>query len=227
MFRKAVLLGIAALVGVAAQDPPAKPPAEDYKDRMAKIKENLAEEHYKIGEYLFGVSMHRWARDEFRKSIGFAPDHAESRKRLGYIKKEGDWEPDPDAALETENKKKGDEELKLKGEYDKRVAKMGSTIAKQWADLGNFCAKNKMKEESEAAWKLAIEYDPLNSESRKKLGYVRSGKDGPWLSPFEAAWRKQAKDGTPRRRPARPRKRRRASRRTWGGSTRSARAPIS
>ena len=206
MFRSFTLLGIAAIVGIAAQDPPAKPPAEDYKDRMAKIKETLAEEHYKVGEYLFGVSMHRWARDEFRKSIGFSPDHAEARKRLGYVKKEGDWEPDPDAKLETENKKKGEEEAKLKGEYDKRVARLGSTIAKQWADLGNFCDKNKMKAEAEAAWKLAIEYDPLNNDSRKKLGYVRQGKDGPWLSKFEAEWRKQAKAGIAKAPPGAPQK---------------------
>ena len=67
MLRPIMLLGIATAFAQAAQDPPAKPPAEEYKDRVAKIKETLAEEHYKIGEYLYGVSMHQWARDEFRK----------------------------------------------------------------------------------------------------------------------------------------------------------------
>jgi len=195
MVRPIVMLGIAAIFGQAGQDPPAKPPAEEYKDRVARIKESLADEHYKIGEYLYGVSMHRWARDEFRKSIGFSVNHADARKRLGYIKKEGEWEPDPDAALETENKKKGDEAIKLKMEYDKRIEKLGKTMGKLYADLGGFCEKNKMTPEAQAAWKLAIEYDPLNTESRKKLGYVRQGKEGPWLSKFETAIRKEMKEG--------------------------------
>jgi hypothetical protein len=194
MLRSSFLIAVAALFAPVVQDPPAKPPAEEYKDRVAKIKANLADEHYKLGEYLSGVSMHRWARDEYRKSVGFAVDHQDARKRLGYMRKDGEWEPDPDAALETENKKKGTEGDKIRMEYDKKVQKLGQTMAKQWSDVGNFCDKNKMKAEAEAAWKLAIEYDPLNSESRKKLGYTRT-KDGPWLSKFEVAFRKQVKDG--------------------------------
>src|SRR5688572_15594802 len=169
MCRSILLLGIAAIFGQAGQDAPAKPPAEEYKDRVARVRESLAEEHYKVGEYLAGVSMHRWAREEYRKSVGFSADHAEARKRLGYVQKDGEWEPDPNAPLETENKKKGTEEEKLKQEYDKRVEKLGKNIGRLWAELGNWCEKNKLKPEAEAAWKLAIEYDPLNTDSRKKL----------------------------------------------------------
>ena len=139
--------------------------------------------------------MHRWAREEFRKAIGFSPDHAEARKRLGYIKSAGEWEPDPNAALETDNKKKGDaEELKVKKEYDSRIEKLGRTIGKMWGDTGNFCERSKMKAEAEAAWKKAIEYDPGNTDSRKKLLYTKQ-KDGPWLSKFEVGFRKELKDG--------------------------------
>jgi hypothetical protein len=194
MCRSILLLGIAAIFGQAGQDAPAKPPAEEYKDRVARVRESLAEEHYKVGEYLAGVSMHRWAREEYRKSVGFSADHAEARKRLGYVQKDGEWEPDPNAPLETENKKKGTEEEKLKQEYDKRVEKLGKNIGRLWAELGNWCEKNKLKPEAEAAWKLAIEYDPLNTDSRKKLGYVRQ-KDGPWLSKFETSLRKEMKEG--------------------------------
>src|SRR5689334_4469645 len=166
MLRLWMLVGFAAIVGQAGQEP-TKPPADEYKEKLENVKKNLAEEHVKIGEYLNGVSMHRWARDEFRKAIGFIPDHAEARKKLGYKSKEGEWEPDPDAALETENKKKNEEAAKIKSEYDKRIQKLGQTVARMWADIGNFCEKNKMKAEAEAAFRLAIEYDPTNGESRK------------------------------------------------------------
>ena len=195
MIRSFMLLGVAAIFAPAVQDPaPAKDPADEYKERVAKIKENLAEEHFKVGEYLNGMSMFRWARDEYRKSIGFKSDHKEARARLGYMVKDGEWEPDPNAAVESENKKAGGEGEKIRAEYDKKIQKLGQTMAKQWADLGGWCEKNKMKAESEAAWKLAIEYDPLNSDSRKKLGYTKQ-KDGPWLSKFEVAFRKAVKDG--------------------------------
>ena len=195
MVRSIVLLGILTAFGQSAQDPPAKPPAEEYQDRLARIKLTLADEHHKVGEYLNGVSMHRWARDEYRKAIGFNPDHAEARKKLGYTQKDGEWEPDPSIAMETENKKKGDEAGKLKQEYDKKIEKLGKTLARQWSDLGSFCEKNKLKAESEAAYKKALEYDPTNNESRKKLGYVRQGKGGPWLSKFETDFRKKLKEG--------------------------------
>ncbi|HZL71376.1 MAG TPA: hypothetical protein VFC86_02860 [Planctomycetota bacterium] len=195
MFRSLMVLGIAALVAPAVQDPAAaKPPEDEYKERVAKIKDNLAEEHFKVGEYLNGMSMFRWGRDEYRKAIGFSANHKEARQRLGYMIKDGEWEPDPNAAVEAENKKTGNEADKVRAEYDKKVQKLGQAIAKQWSDLGGWCEKNKLKAESEAAWKLAIEYDPLNSDSRKKLGYTKQ-KDGPWLSKFEVAFRKSIKDG--------------------------------
>ena len=194
MARSIVVLALAAICGQSAQDP-AVPPAEEYKTRMARLNEALADEHYKVGDYCASVSMFRWARDEFRKSIGFNPEHEGSRAKLGYVKKDGEWEPNPDAALDTENKKKAEEEAKARMEYDKRVEKLGKTIARLFTDVGNFCDKNKMKPEAEAAFKKAIEYDPLNSDSRKKLGYTRPAKDGPWLSQFDIKFRKELKDG--------------------------------
>ena len=139
--------------------------------------------------------MHRWARDEYRKAIALNPDHESARKKLGYARTDEGWEIDPEARPEIENKKKGDEAAKVKMQYDKRVDGFGKTMARQWADLANFCDSNQLKAEGEAAWKKAVEYDPGHSEARKKLGYTRVGKDGPWLSKFEAAFRKEAKDG--------------------------------
>src|SRR5262245_25871636 len=122
MVRSLIVLGIAALFAPIAQDPAAtKPPEEEYKERVAKIRENLAEEHFKVGEYLNGMSMFRWARDEYRKSIGFKSDHKEARHRLGYMVKDGEWEPDPAAAVESENKKSGNESDKIRTEYDKKI----------------------------------------------------------------------------------------------------------
>ena len=200
MVRAVMAVAIAALLGAAAQDPPPKPPepkppAEEYKDRVAKLNQTLAEEHFKIGEYLSAASMNQWARLEFRKAIGFSPDHEGARKRLGFVKKDGEWEPDPGAVLETENRKRGEEEQKVRTEYEKRAEKMGKAVSRLFGDLGGFCERNQMKAEAEAAWRKSVEYDPMNADSRKKLGYVRQGKDGPYLSKFEAAFRKLVKDG--------------------------------
>jgi hypothetical protein len=192
MGRMLALLGV--LIFGQAQDKPEKPPAEEYQDRLARIKEALASEHFGVGEYLAGMGMHRWARDEYRKALSFNANHAETRKRLGYVMKDGEWEPDQDAAMETENKKKGDDEVKARQDYDKKAEALGKKIGRMWGDTGNFCDRNKMKAEAEAAWRLAIEYDPMNSESRKKLGFTRQ-KDGPWLSPFEVKIRKEFKEG--------------------------------
>jgi hypothetical protein len=194
MARAAILLGFFILPAVA-QDAPKKPPAEEYRDRLAKIQNSLAEEHFKLGEYLASAAMHRWARDEYRKSVALNPDHEGSRKKLCYVRTAEGWEIDPDAKPEIENKKKGDEATKVKFQYDKKVDQFGKSMAKQWTDLGNFCESNQMKAEAEAAWKKAIEYDPTIADARKKLGYTRVGKDGPWLSKFEAAFRKEAKEG--------------------------------
>jgi tetratricopeptide (TPR) repeat protein len=194
MARWAALLGLFSICASSGQDAPLSP-ADEYKTRLARINEALADEHFKVGEYLAGVSMFRWAREEYRKAIGFSMDHEESRKRLGYVKKEGDWAPDPDASLESENKKKGDEQDKVKKEYDTRIDRLGKNVGRMWAELGGFCEKNKMTAEAQAAWKKAIEYDPMNGDSRRKLGYARQGKSGPWLSKFESAFRKQAKEG--------------------------------
>ena len=73
MLRSLALLGFAALVGTV-QDP-AKPPAEEYQERLKAIQDALANEHFKIGDYLATATMHRWAREEFRKAIGFNPEH--------------------------------------------------------------------------------------------------------------------------------------------------------
>jgi tetratricopeptide (TPR) repeat protein len=193
MIRAFVLSSVGLLWLQAGQE--TKPPADEYKERLAKMQEGLAEEHYKIGEYLYGTAMHRWARDEYRKAIAISPDHEGARKRLGYVKKDAEWEIDPDASVEIENKKKAEEAAKVKVELDKRIEKLGKTMARQWVDLGTFCEKASLKAEAEAAWKMAVEFDPLQGDARRKLGYVRQGKEGPWLSKFEAALRKQMKEG--------------------------------
>ncbi|MBI4564536.1 MAG: hypothetical protein HY716_07595 [Planctomycetes bacterium] len=189
-------LACAIALPCLAQDGPARSPEEEYARRLAEIKKRLAEEHYKVGEFLHTVQMYAWARDEYNKALALDPDHEGARRRLGYTRDEaGAWRFDPTAKLETQNRKKGDDAARTKLQYEDRYQKLGRNIAKKWYDLGNYCKSNKMEEEALAAWKKAVEYDPEHAASRRKLGHVREGKDGPWLTPFEAKIRKEMKEG--------------------------------
>ena len=198
MKRLVALFALAVTSAALAQDPapPAKPPAEEYQDRLSRINKTLADEIFKIAEWLTSVKMHAMARSEYNKVITLNTDHEGARKALCYARNDsGEWDIDPTKRPPTDKAPTGDEALKIKVNYDKRMEQMGKTLGSQWSSLGDFCDKNAMPTEAAEAWKKAIELDPQNSNSRKKLKYERAGKDGPWLSPFEAKIRKELFDG--------------------------------
>ncbi len=194
--RFATLALLAAATAAFAQDPPAKPPAEEYEERKAKIHRNLADEYFKIGEFLTGQKMFTSARSEYNKALHFNPDHEGANKALCKRRDDqGQWEVDPDKKPNMGDNLAGDEKLKCRVQYDKKVDTMGKTIGNQYSSLGDFCASNKMETESVECWKKAIEFDPQNSNARKKLKHERQGKDGPWLPPFESKIRKELREG--------------------------------
>lgn len=194
MNRSVIALFLGAALAAGAQEEK-KPPQEEYQDRLAGLNRQLAEELYKVADYLRSVKMHTMARAEFNKVLGLNPDHEGARKALCYRRDEqGQWEIDPDGKPQLGDHASPDERLKIRVAYDKKMETLGKTIGGKWSGIGDFCAANQMAAEAEKAWKAAIEYDPMNSNARKKLKHERQGKDGPWLPPFEAKIRKELRE---------------------------------
>jgi tetratricopeptide (TPR) repeat protein len=170
-------------------------PAAEYKEKLQKIARNAAAKHHAIGEYLSTSQMHLWAREQFYKAVELDPDHAGARKKLGYKKSDdGQWESDPTIKQDFPNKKQGDDADRIRKTYNERLESTGKDLGRQWADLGNWCKKNKMEAEAGDAFKKALEYDPTMAAIRKELGFEKDAKGG-WMSRFERELRKEMKDG--------------------------------
>lgn len=169
-------------------------PAEEYKTKLRLLHRNAAAKHFSIGDYLSTSQMHAWAREQFTKALELDPDHANARRRLGYKKGDAGWEFDPTIKQEFGNKKKGEDADRVRKSYNERIDAAGRDLAKQWADLGQWCKKHSLAGEAEAAFKKALEYDPGLVSVRKELGFEKDAKGG-WLSRFERELRRDMKDG--------------------------------
>ncbi len=170
-------------------------PEGEYKEKLEKISRNAAAKHYSIAEYLGTSQMHLWAREQLNKVIELDPGHEGARKRLGFKKTEdGQWETDPALKQEFGNKKKGEDLERVRKTLMDRLEQAGKDLSRQWGDLALWCKKASMAPEMEAAFRRALEYDPLNATARKELGYEKDAK-GVWISKFERELRKDMRDG--------------------------------
>jgi hypothetical protein len=181
-----LLLGVCA--SLLAQDPPTgKPPAEEYADRAAKVDGALADEHSSVGAYLTGAQMHDWARIEYNNARRFVANHEKANKGLGYTvfnEETKAWESDPGKVPPTGNKKKGEDAAKVWTEYQKKMEALGKKNGRMFYELGAWCAKSlpSDKDKAQAAFKRALQYDPLNKDARTKLCHEKQKDGGFWLS---------------------------------------------
>jgi hypothetical protein len=169
-------------------------PEDEYKTKLATIARNSAGKHYSVGDFLSTSQMHLWAREQYNKTIECDPDHEGARRKLGFKKGENGWENDPSAKQEFANKKKGEDADRLRKSYADKLDLAGKDLARQWADLALWCRKNMLAEQSEGAFRKALEYDPANVTARKELGYEKTAK-GAWISKAERELRKEMKEG--------------------------------
>lgn len=176
------LIATPILLFLIAQDPKA-----DFEKKLAKAKIDAAKGHAKIADYLDISKMHKWARFEDEKAVKLDPDNESARKHLGY-KKDGEaWVKDPEAKTEYENKKKGDDEARIRQDYDSKLASLGKEIAKDFFEAGTFAKNKKLDEEAKLAFQLALEYEPDSEKIRKELKYEKTA--GGWMSPSDKAQR--------------------------------------
>lgn len=189
MNRIRLVLPALALLAAAPQDPQA-----EYKEKRAGIHRNLAAAMANIGEYLASSQMHKWARDVWDQAIKIDPDCAKAREKMGYVKSGDTWEEDPSKKRETQNKKSGKDADEIRKKWDEKMTNLGKDHAKKFAELGAWCAKNNMKEESQAAYRQALDLDPSNESARKALGYEKLPKGG-WVSPYVKQLTKEMKEG--------------------------------
>lgn len=169
----------------------------EYRDKLDKLQKNLALKHVDVGNYLAGRKMHGWARDEYNKAIKADPDCASARQKLGDKRSDDgmSWEIDPTANIKSANDvKDADDLVKVKTEYEKRLTKLGESVAKEWFSVGTAAEKAGLTAEAEMAFKKAIEYDANHKDARKKLGYEKT-KDGAWVSPSDKALRAELVEG--------------------------------
>lgn len=169
---------------------------EEYKEKLAKLRQSAGAKHYSVGAYLSMSKMHAWAREQYNKTVTLDPNHEKARRKLGYRPADaGGWVSDPTIRQEFSNAKKSDRQIaKFRKSLDGRMQRMGKDVSRQYASLGRWCKIKGLAKESELSYKKAIEYDGSNATARKALGYERTDKGG-WLSPTERKLRKEMQGG--------------------------------
>jgi hypothetical protein len=180
MKAMAWLILAASLWGLQDKDPKA-----EFEKKFTKAKSDAAKEHARIADYLDVAKMHKWARGEDERAMKLNPENENARKRLGY-KKEGDtWVKDPGANVERENKKKGADETRIRGDYDAKLASLAKEAAKDFYECGLFARKHGLDSEAQEAFGLCLEYEPDNEKAHKELGHEK-GPSG-WMTKADKA----------------------------------------
>ena len=169
-------------------------PEAEYRQRLDKVLKNGAARHYSVGEYLRTSQMHQWAREQYLRAIALDPDHEHARKRLGYLKGEGGWAVDPDAKIETANRRKDADADRIRKSLDDRLEQAGRDLGRQWAELAAWCRKSMLPKEAEAAYRRCLESDPDHASARKELGYEKRAGGG-WMTKAEREFRAEMRDG--------------------------------
>ncbi|MEN8150308.1 MAG: hypothetical protein ABFS86_10820, partial [Planctomycetota bacterium] len=96
-------------------------------ERVTKLKHDLAEEHFRLGNWAKGKKLLKCAFAHYHLAIRLEPDHRTARGRLGYRKgKSGEWEVKGKTEWETARKaweKPGDDvENRERKLFDEEVA---------------------------------------------------------------------------------------------------------
>jgi hypothetical protein len=155
---------------------------QEWTDRWGKLLKKAAEEHSKLGDYLDGARMHKWARLEFEMAAELNPENEHARKKL--------------QGGETENKKTGDDAKKVDEEYRKRKQKTSKQLSSSFTELAEWAKSQGLNAEAQLAYGRALDYDADNAKAREALGFVKE-KDK-WISPWEKSIKAEFKDGSAR-----------------------------
>jgi L-ascorbate metabolism protein UlaG (beta-lactamase superfamily) len=132
----------------------AKDNAEIYQERLAKLKPDDAEGHYKLGQWCESNKLADEAKAQFEKVLELKPDHGGARGKLGYIKYKSRWiKPDE----------------KNRVDYEEKLAKLNKDDAKSVTELGTWCSQKKMWAEAVEYLKRAAELSPDDKAVAKAL----------------------------------------------------------
>lgn len=151
-----VLLALAAALGT----PPAaarETKEETYEKRLAKLGDDDASGHYRLGLWCRRRKLPARATRQFEKTIAIDPDHKGARKQLGYLRYDDQWvKPEEKARLEFEKKR--------------------ATVADDDADglnaLAEWCKRSDLYEEAEALYRRVLELDPEHKGAKRALGLL-------------------------------------------------------
>ncbi len=134
---------------------------KDYEKKLGKVKE-------KDGKALAGLIKWCQKKKAFRRG----------RRLLAELK---ELSPDNKRIKSLESSLRGTirsaPSPEVIGEYLEALHNAGEPVAKEYAKLGKWCDRRKLKEQAQQVFEKALELAPNNKDARKALGYY-------WVPPY-------------------------------------------
>jgi predicted esterase len=153
--NKALLAGLAflclSLIGICI----AAGSNEDvYQEKLSKLKDNDVAGNYQLGLWCLQNKMPEKANAHFEKVIQLAPDHANARKQLGYVKYNNQWVK---------------EEEKNQLEYKDKLSQLAEDDADGHYKLGAWCEQKKLWKEAQDEFEKTLKLKPDDANAQKEL----------------------------------------------------------
>jgi len=157
LFLAAILLSGAILPGKDAQARDVAAVRVAYEKKLAKIKEDDAGGHYRLGQWCKRMKLLEEATALFEKTIAIDPKHSGARRELGYVKHEGTWV----TRIE-----------KSRIEYREKLGKVKEGDGAGHVALGLWCKRKGLWEEAKARFEKALDIDAGHKKAAKELKEV-------------------------------------------------------
>jgi tetratricopeptide (TPR) repeat protein len=192
----AVLLGLFLAVPSAARE---KKPSERYAEKEAAFLRAIAAKFVWLGDEARKMKLFFFAREAYQEALEYEANNRAARKILGYVRRGREWHLDPSEARKLpEQNQKSDKMLqsefnRLVKAFEEKKADVGIYVAKKYAGLGKWCAKEGLDEQAKKAFEKSIKFDPDNEDARHGLGYTKV--DGKWYTEKQLRALQEAREG--------------------------------
>ena len=188
-----VLLGAAP--AAVAED--ADPAVAFYDKGREGLGARAADALWKAAESARKLGLHGFAAEAAESALTFDPAHKKARKHLGFVKKRGGWELDPDEAAKVLRDNEQPDRMsapafaeRKRKWRDEELGAAHAAIGRLLAALGDDCAAKGFDVEARRAREEALRLDPDCAKARAALGYARVGEA--WLTAAQKAAREAA-----------------------------------
>jgi len=159
----------------------------DSEARLEAADRAVADEFAAYGDALDRRGLHGRALRAFERAIALAPDHEAARVRLGHMRAEGGWRPDPGADVERTDRGEDDSRKAALEAIEPRVRALSDRAAAAYAEAAGAARDAKREDLAARAWSRVLDHAPDHEAARRALGY--SGTTDSWFRPPEQARR--------------------------------------